>query len=356
MHREPRILEAEAQVGKWLDCFKGTCTTPVCEKWHPPKCLFYKSENGCQLGDKCSYANCQVDEQPSKKFVIKVTQQQWENWRIHDNWVANLRIWSRRSLHRFCGRAWTCWKPIRCVRFTKTMVRHAYIRDQNPSLGVICPGDPHQRNPNTPKFEDWSQEVTERQERYAREAAWKMARSILKLKDKNKAAFFSPSENRCLPAPSTLNQRKENLLWIPVRRCIWSAKRIWFRWIGNRDDVEKSNDSHNSQWWSANAWRGNCVCQRIGCILDTESPRGYASSSIAGKALRWRRILLWMDQWSNPHLIENGIRIQCSTENFVPIVVLGLSTSSSSSLLSSTSMTPSKEVDHSDHHPAIVSS
>ena len=33
-----------------------------------------------------------------------------------------------------------------------------------------------------------------------------------------------------------------------------------------------------------------------------------------------------------PHLIKNCIRIQCNTENFVPIVVPGLSTSSSSSL------------------------
>ena len=48
-----------------------------------------------------------------------------------------------------------------------------------------------------------------------------------------------------------------------------------------------------------------------------------------------------------PHFIENGIRIQCNTENFVPIVVLGLSTSYSSSLPSSTSMTPSRqEIDH----------
>ena len=41
------------------------------------------------------------------------------------------------------------------------------------------------------------------------------------------------------------------------------------------------------------------------------------------------------------HLIKNGIRIQCNTENFVPIVVPGLSTSFSSSFPSSTSMTPS---------------
>ena len=48
-----------------------------------------------------------------------------------------------------------------------------------------------------------------------------------------------------------------------------------------------------------------------------------------------------------PHLIKNGIRIQCNTENFVPIVVPGLSTSSSSSLPSSRSMTPSRqEIDH----------
>ena len=44
-----------------------------------------------------------------------------------------------------------------------------------------------------------------------------------------------------------------------------------------------------------------------------------------------------------PHLIENSIRIQCNTENFVPIVVPGLSASSSSSLPSSTSMTPSRQ-------------
>ena len=57
-----------------------------------------------------------------------------------------------------------------------------------------------------------------------------------------------------------------------------------------------------------------------------------------------------------PHLIKNGIRIQCNTENFVPVVVPGLSASSSSSLPTSTPMTPSTEIDHSDHPPAIVSS
>ena len=51
---------------------------------------------------------------------------------------------------------------------------------------MICPGEPHQRNPNASKFEDRSQEETEWQERCAREAAWKLAKIILKLKEKNK--------------------------------------------------------------------------------------------------------------------------------------------------------------------------
>ena len=49
------------------DYLKGTCTNSFCEKRHPPECLFFKSENVCKFGDKCSYAHRQVDEQPSKK-------------------------------------------------------------------------------------------------------------------------------------------------------------------------------------------------------------------------------------------------------------------------------------------------
>ena len=47
-----------------------------------------------------------------------------------------------------------------------------------------------------------------------------------------------------------------------------------------------------------------------------------------------------------PDLIKNGIRIQCNTENFVPIVVPGLSTSSSSCSHPSTSLTPSRQEIH----------
>ena len=51
-------------------------------------------------------------------------------------------------------------------------------------------------------------------------------------------------------------------------------------------------------------------------------------------------------EWINgqkPHLIKNGIRIQCDTENFVLIVVPGLSVSSSSGSDQSTSRTLSRQ-------------
>ena len=69
-------------------------------------------------------------------------------------------------------------KPIQSVKITKAIARHIKIRDTNPSLGYTYPGEPHQRSPNAPKFEDRSQEETEWQEQGAREAAWKLAKSV----------------------------------------------------------------------------------------------------------------------------------------------------------------------------------
>ena len=60
-------------------------------------------------------------------------------------------------------------------------------------------------------------------------------------------------------------------------------------------------------------------------------------------------------EWINgqkPHLIKDGIRIICNTENFVPIVVPGLSSSSSGS--SSTSRAPMKQESHSSSSSSLT--
>ena len=100
-------------------------------------------------------------------------------------------------------------KTIQRVKFKKAIARHTKIRDQNPSLGCICPGELHERSPNAPKFEDRSREETEWQELGAREAAWKLAKSVFKLKEHERAAFFSSPENRCLPASTLKPEERE---------------------------------------------------------------------------------------------------------------------------------------------------
>ena len=65
----------------------------------------------------------------------------------------------------------------------------------------------------------------------------------------------------------------------------------------------------------------------------------------------------YSNEWINgqkPYLIKNGIRIPCNTENFVPIVVPGMSSSSSGS--SSTSKTPARQESNSSSSSSTSSS
>ena len=201
------------------DYLKGTCTTPFGEKWHPPECLFYETENGCKFGDKCSFAHRQVDAQPTKcsksnndKSAVAILKK--ENWQeresvsdaCHDRTgkpvtKSGKKLGQNSSRSQFSdARQLGCVfqdmtppksilrkstdmpKPIQRVKFKKAIARHTKIRDQNPSLGYICPGVPHERSPNAPKFEDRSQEETEWQEQGAREAAWKLAQKCVQIK------------------------------------------------------------------------------------------------------------------------------------------------------------------------------
>ena len=161
-----------------------------------------KVHSGGGFGEKCSYAHCQVDEQPSKRSKKNGDKSAVAILKITLQLVCVFQDMEPPKSSSILRKSLNILKPIRCVKFTKAVVRHADIRDQNPSLGMICPGEPHQRNPDAPKFEHRSQEETEWQARCAREAAWKLDKYILKFKEK-KTAFFSSSDNWCLPAPST---------------------------------------------------------------------------------------------------------------------------------------------------------
>ena len=346
------------------DYFKGTCTNP----W-----------------EKCSQTHRQVDEQPSKRFqkngdksaLATLKKGDWQEREPVTNQGhdrpgqlgkrGDEKFGQNSSKRQFSDtrqlgcvfqdmtppksilrKSTDMQRPIQRVKFTKAIARHTKIRDQNPSLGIICPGDPHQRNPNAPKFEDRSQEETEWQERCAREAAWKLAKNIQKLKEKNKATFFSPWENRCLPAPSSLNPEEiEFVVDSGASMHMISKKDL------NSAELETLTTSRNATTvMTANGEvqthdEATVHVKELDIILTMKVLEDTRAVLSLGKLCDEHG---YSYEWINgqkPHLINNCIRIQCNTENFVPIVVPGLSTSSSSSLPSSTSMTPSRqEIDH----------
>ena len=135
MHREPRVPEAEAP--RWRiarvpckDYLKETCTTPLCEKWNPPECLFCKSENGCKFGDKCSYAHRQVDEQPSKKCKTNGDKSAVAMLKSTRQLGCVFQDMESPKSPSILRKSSNTLKPIRGVPFTKAVLRHANIRDK----------------------------------------------------------------------------------------------------------------------------------------------------------------------------------------------------------------------------------
>ena len=167
-----------------------------------------------------------------------------------------------------------------------------------------------------------------------------------KLQEKNKATFFSPSENRCLPASTLKPEEREFVVDSGASMHIISEKDL--------NDAEMDTLTKSCS--------PTTVITANGEVQTHEEATVYVKELdifLTMKVLEDTPAVLSLGklcdengysyEWINdqkPHLIKNGIRIQCNTENFVPIVVPGLSTSSSSSSHPSTSMTPSRQESH----------
>ena len=148
--------------------------------------LVCKTKSGCQFGEKCSYAHRQVDEQPTKRSkknddknaVAMLKKGDWHERgpvtdQDHDRSgqpdergdkkLVRGSSQRRSSNARQLGcvfqdmtppkstlrKGTDIQRPIQRVKFTKTIAHHTKIRDQNPSLGYICPGD-------LPRWTSWA--------------------------------------------------------------------------------------------------------------------------------------------------------------------------------------------------------
>ena len=154
-----------------------------------------------------------------------------------------------------------------------------------------------------------------------------------KIKGENKTAFFSPSENWCLPASTLKPEEREFVVDSGASMHLISKKDL------NSAELETVTTSRSP----------TTVTTANGEVQTHEEATVYVKELdkfLTMKVLEDTPAVLslgklcdehgYSNEWINgqkPHLIKNGIRIQCNTENFVPIAVPGLSTSSSSSFL-----------------------
>ena len=181
----------------------------------------------------------------------------------------------------------------------------------------------------------------------AREAAWKLAKNVLKFKEHERATFFSPSEKRCLLASNVKPEEREFVVDSGASMHMISKKDLN---SAEMDTLTKSCSPRiviTANGEVQTHEEAIVYVKELDIFLTMKVLENTPAVLSLGKLCDENRNSCEWINGQKPHLIKNGNRIQCNTEKFVPIVVSGLSSSSSSSFPSSTSMTPSRqEIDH----------
>ena len=223
--RSPRGKSPSGRKSRWpcKDYLRGTCNNSFCERWHPPECLYYKTKSGCRFGEKCSFAHRQVDAQPTKwsksnndKSAVVILKK--ENWQEresvsdagHDRTGKPVKRGDEKLGQNSSKRQFSDARQMCCV-----------FQDMKPPKSILRKSNDMPEATKIPRSVTFVQvnlmsvapmlqnlrivhkKRQSGQELGAREAAWKLAKNVFKLKEHEKAAFFSSPENRCLPASTT---------------------------------------------------------------------------------------------------------------------------------------------------------
>ena len=168
---------------------------------------------------------------------------------------------------------------------------------------------------------------------------------MFKLKEHERAAFFSSPENRCLPASTLKPEEREFVVDSGASMHMISKKDLS---NGEMDTLTKSCSptvviTANGE---VQMHEEAIVCvKELGVFLTMKVLENTSAVLSLGKLCDENG---YSHEWINgqkPHVIKDGIRIICNTENFVPIVVPGLTSSSSTS--SSSLRTSLKQESHS---------
>ena len=135
MHREPRVLEAEAQVGNWLDC-RARITSKELAQLHSVKSgILGSAYSTSPIMD----ANLEMS---TLTHTARLTNSLAKSLKRNGDKIAVAFLKKARQLgcvfqdmeppksSSILRKSSKTLKPIRCVQFTKAVLRHANIRYQ----------------------------------------------------------------------------------------------------------------------------------------------------------------------------------------------------------------------------------
>ena len=236
-------------------------------------------------------------------------------------------------------------KPIQRVKFKKAIAYHTKIRDQNPRSVTFVQVNLISVAPTLRNLRIVHKKRQSGKSKVPAKQRGKLAKSVFKLKEHERAAFFSSPENRCLPASTLKPEEREFVVDSGASMHMISKKDLS---KAEMDTLTKSCSptiviTANGEVQTHEV--AIVYVKELDIFLTMKVLENTPAVLSLGKLCDENR---YSYEWINgqkPHLIKNGIRIICKTENFVPIVVPGLSSSSSGS--SSTSRTLMKQESHS---------
>ena len=193
--------------------------------------------------------------------------------------------------------------------------------------------EPQERVPWAPKFEERTQNETVRQERCARGAAWNLAKDVCELKKESQDTFYSPAKAWVMPAPSSKK---------PKERCSVVIDSGASMHVSSKKDLSSRElETLKRSRTTITVVTANCEVQTneeaqvylhdLHIFVTVQLLQDTPAVLSLGKLCKELGYTYEWPSGREPRLTENGKQTFCKTENFVPLLVPGLSSSSTSS-------------------------
>ena len=169
-------------------------------------------------------------------------------------------------------------KPIQRVKFTKAVARHTKIRDKILRSDTFVKVNLMSAAPTLPNLTIGLKRRRNGKSMVPREVAWKLVKSVFHLKEWERATFFSPSENRCLPASNRKPEEREFVVDSGASMHMISKKDLSDAVMDTLTTSCSPTIVITANGEVQTHEEATVYVKEFGCILDYESPRKHASS------------------------------------------------------------------------------